>query len=52
MSFTSEQVSKHACPGDMWIIIHGKVYDVSNFVNDHPGGKRILENVIIAVNGK
>lgn len=32
---------KHNVPGDCWLVIHGKVYDVSRF-NDHPGGKVLL----------
>ena len=35
-TFTADEVSKHNKEGDLWIIIHGNVYDVSKF-EDHPG---------------
>lgn len=35
------EVAKHNKDGDMWIVIHGKVYDVSNF-DKHPGTKAPL----------
>jgi L-lactate dehydrogenase (cytochrome) len=27
---------------DLWIVIHGKVYDLTNFLPEHPGGPRII----------
>lgn len=36
-----DEVSKHNKEGDIWMGIHGKVYDVSHF-NTHPGGEEIL----------
>ena len=35
-----EEIAEHSKPGDLWLLIHNKVYDVSNF--KHPGGNEIL----------
>lgn len=29
----------------MWVVIKGKVYDVSKFVDEHPGGEEVLLDV-------
>ncbi|CAA2965495.1 acyl-lipid (9-3)-desaturase-like [Olea europaea var. sylvestris] len=42
---TSEELKKHKKPGDLWISIQGKVYDVSEWVNHHPGGEHPLLNL-------
>eukprot|EP01125_Pyxidicula_operculata_P019263 TRINITY_DN6971_c0_g2_i1.p1 TRINITY_DN6971_c0_g2~~TRINITY_DN6971_c0_g2_i1.p1 ORF type:complete len:434 (+),score=64.16 TRINITY_DN6971_c0_g2_i1:135-1436(+) len=38
---TWDEYVKHDKPGDMWILIHNKVYDVSKFADNHPGGTMI-----------
>lgn len=40
--FTSEEVQEHNRTGDTWLTIEGKVYDVSSFMKDHPGGEGII----------
>ena len=35
---TREEVAQHASFDDCWIIIHGKVYDLSEWKDRHPGG--------------
>ncbi|KAL2926345.1 Delta(8)-fatty-acid desaturase 2 [Bienertia sinuspersici] len=35
---TSEELKGHNKAGDLWISIQGKVYDVTNWAKDHPGG--------------
>jgi cytochrome b involved in lipid metabolism len=41
-SFTFEEVEKHNKKDDCWMIIHGKVYDVTNFLVEHPGGEEVM----------
>ncbi|KAK9289080.1 hypothetical protein L1049_017551 [Liquidambar formosana] len=40
--FTLDEVSEHNTPQDCWLVISGKVYDVSKFLEDHPGGDEVL----------
>ena len=35
---TDEELKKHNRYDDLWISIHGKVYDVTDWVKEHPGG--------------
>lgn len=41
-SISKEQVTQHTSEKDCWIIVHNRVYDVSQFLDEHPGGKKIL----------
>ena len=40
--YTSTDVARHTTKDDCWIIRDGKVYNVSDFVNDHPGGDDLI----------
>ncbi|KAL1899965.1 hypothetical protein Cpir12675_001189 [Ceratocystis pirilliformis] len=36
------EVAKHNTADSCWVVIHGKAYDVTDFLPDHPGGKKII----------
>ncbi|CAM0958494.1 unnamed protein product [Alopecurus aequalis] len=41
-ALTLAEVSKHSTKDDCWLVIGGKVYDVTKFLEDHPGGDDVL----------
>ncbi|KAL5230148.1 hypothetical protein ABZP36_028924 [Zizania latifolia] len=43
-SYTKEEISAHNTRTDCWVIIKDKVYDVTPYVEEHPGGDAILNN--------
>ncbi|XP_035665414.1 cytochrome B5-like protein [Branchiostoma floridae] len=42
---SKQELAKHNKKEDAWIIIDGKVYDMTEYVAKHPGGDAILRNV-------
>uniref|UniRef100_A0A0N4ZKE5 non-specific serine/threonine protein kinase n=1 Tax=Parastrongyloides trichosuri TaxID=131310 RepID=A0A0N4ZKE5_PARTI len=41
---TLEELSQHNKPNDCWIILNGKVYDVTEYLEYHPGGVSEITN--------
>lgn len=39
---TGEQVSSHNNRDTCWVIVHGRAYDVTEFLPEHPGGSKII----------
>ena len=42
-TYSTDEVAQHNSKDDCWLILDGKVYDVTKFIPAHPGGKAILE---------
>ncbi|KIM92668.1 hypothetical protein OIDMADRAFT_173855 [Oidiodendron maius Zn] len=39
------EIARHNIKTDLWLVIHGKVYDVTKYLEDHPGGAQALIEV-------
>ena len=39
------EVAKHATPTDCWTVVNGKVYNLTNGINQHPGGPTPIESL-------
>ncbi|KAH7156726.1 FMN-dependent dehydrogenase-domain-containing protein [Dactylonectria macrodidyma] len=42
MVFKESEVAEHNNAESCWVIIHGKVYDMTEFLPDHPGGPETI----------
>ena len=42
---TAAEVAEHKHKRDCWVIIDKVVYDVTDFLEDHPGGASIILDV-------
>lgn len=43
-----KDLSQHADHADCWICLHGLIFDITPFLNEHPGGP----DVIVSVSGR
>ncbi|XP_034489689.1 cytochrome b5 isoform X1 [Drosophila innubila] len=43
--FSLATIKEHNKPDDLWLVIDNKVYDVTKFLNEHPGGEESLMSV-------
>jgi flavocytochrome c len=42
--FTMEEVAKHNKKEDLWVVVKGVVMDVTNWLDEHPGGPQAIMN--------
>ncbi|CAG8141609.1 unnamed protein product [Penicillium salamii] len=43
--YTLKDVAAHNTKGDTWMVIHGQVFDLTEYMQDHPGGAEVLVDV-------
>ena len=41
-TFTRGDVAQHSSKEDCWVIFDNVVYDVTDFIADHPGGEDLI----------
>ena len=41
-AFPMLEVARHTSRRSAWLVVHGKVYDVTEYLDEHPGGDDIL----------
>ncbi|GJJ71315.1 cytochrome b5 [Entomortierella parvispora] len=41
-TYTLAELSQHTSKTSLLVAIHGKVYDVTGFIDEHPGGEEVL----------
>ncbi|KAG4165447.1 hypothetical protein ERO13_A13G084232v2 [Gossypium hirsutum] len=46
--YTMQEAAQHNTKDDCWIVIDGKVYDVTSYLDEHPGG----DDVVLESTGK
>ncbi|CAN8291521.1 unnamed protein product [Cochlearia groenlandica] len=46
--YSMKEAASHNKQDDCWVVIDGKVYDVSSYMDEHPGG----DDVLLAATGK
>ena len=40
--FSEEEVSRHKSRLDAWVVLDGRVYDITGFLYAHPGGLEVV----------
>lgn len=45
-TFSRDEVAQNTTDDSLWFIIDSKVYDVTDFVDAHPGGEYVLKQYV------
>ncbi|EGS19665.1 putative membrane bound hemoprotein [Thermochaetoides thermophila DSM 1495] len=45
LQLTYQDVAEHNTKNDLYVVIHDKIYDITKFVDEHPGGEEVLLDV-------
>ncbi|WVZ60576.1 hypothetical protein U9M48_010579 [Paspalum notatum var. saurae] len=40
--YSMKEAALHNTPDDCWVVVDGKIYDVTKYLEDHPGGADVL----------
>lgn len=43
ITLTLEEISKHNSANDCWLVINNNVYNVTSYLNQHPGGAKKIK---------
>lgn len=41
-AFSKDEVSSHSKPDNLWVVIDEDVFDLTQFQEEHPGGKKSM----------
>ena len=44
-TYRLSEIAKHNSQNDLWLTINNKVYNITEYLNDHPGGGDVLIDV-------
>ena len=44
-TYRLSEVAQHNSKENLWLVIHNKVYNITEYLNDHPGGGDVLIDV-------
>ncbi|KAH6975206.1 putative cytochrome b5 [Ilyonectria sp. MPI-CAGE-AT-0026] len=42
---TYKDVAKHTAKDDIYVVVHDKVYNLSTFIDEHPGGEEVMLDI-------
>ncbi|CAE7604143.1 unnamed protein product [Symbiodinium sp. CCMP2456] len=44
-TISMEEVAKHSSPEDCWVVLYGRVYDLTKFALGHVGGSKLITDL-------
>jgi L-lactate dehydrogenase (cytochrome) len=45
LQISSAELEKHSTRHDCWVAVHSKVWDLTDFIDEHPGGAKSKSNI-------